>query len=63
MGTARNLGAGWWTALIRVVMPNIRTAIIGSSFLTATVVLGEFTIAVLLLDHRPRLGSLCNRGF
>jgi len=48
---ARNLGAGWWTALIRVVMPNIRTAIIGSSFLTATVVLGEFTIAVLLLKR------------
>ncbi len=48
---ARNLGAGWWTALIRVVMPNIRTAIIGSSFLTATVVLGEFTIAVLLLKQ------------
>lgn len=48
---ARNLGAGWWTALFRVVMPNIRSAIIGSSFLTATVVLGEFTIAVLLLKQ------------
>ncbi|MDH4119739.1 MAG: ABC transporter permease subunit [Acidimicrobiia bacterium] len=48
---ARNLGAGWWTALIRVVLPNIRASVIGSSFLTATVVLGEFTIAVLLLKQ------------
>jgi len=48
---ARNLGAGWWTALFRVVMPNVGSAIIGSSFLTATVVLGEFTIAVLLLKQ------------
>ena len=40
---SRSLGAGWGTTLRRVLIPNLRTAIISSSFLTATVVLGEFT--------------------
>ncbi len=48
---ARNLGAGWWQTLLLVVLPNIRGAVIGVSFLTATVVLGEFTIAALLLEN------------
>ncbi len=48
---SRNLGAGWWTTLGRVVVPNLGTALVGSAFLTATVVLGEFTIAALLLKE------------
>ena len=35
--------------LFRVVLPNIGTALSGATFLTITVVLGEFTIASLLL--------------
>jgi putative spermidine/putrescine transport system permease protein len=46
---SRSLGAGWGATLFRVLVPNLKAAIIGSSFLTATVVLGEFTIASLLL--------------
>lgn len=46
---ARGLGAGWWTTMFRVVVPNLRAALVASSFLTITVVLGEFTIAALLL--------------
>lgn len=46
---SRNLGAGWWQTLWRVVLPNLRAGVVGASFLTATVVLGEFTIASLLL--------------
>ena len=46
---SRSLGAGWGTTIWRVLIPNLRAAIIGSSVLTATVVLGEFTIASLLL--------------
>jgi putative spermidine/putrescine transport system permease protein len=46
---SRSLGAGWGATLFRVLVPNLKSAIIGSSFLTATVVLGEFTIASLLL--------------
>ena len=45
---SRSLGAGWGTTLRRVLLPNLRSSLISASFLTATVVLGEFTIAVTL---------------
>ncbi|MCU1503268.1 MAG: binding-protein-dependent transporter inner rane component [Ilumatobacteraceae bacterium] len=45
---SRSLGAGWTATLLRVLIPNLRVALISSSFLTATVVLGEFTLASLL---------------
>jgi putative spermidine/putrescine transport system permease protein len=45
---SRSLGAGWGTTLFRVLIPNLRVALLSSSFLTATVVLGEFTLASLL---------------
>ena len=48
---SRSLGAGWGTTLRRALIPNLRTAIISSSFLTAAVVLGEFTIASVLLKE------------
>ncbi len=46
---SRGLGAGLGTTIRLVVLPNIRTAVIGASFLTIAVVLGEYTIASLLL--------------
>jgi putative spermidine/putrescine transport system permease protein len=46
---SRSLGAGWGTTFRRALIPNLRTAIISSSFLTAAVVLGEFTVARVLL--------------
>ncbi|WNV88860.1 ABC transporter permease subunit [Umezawaea sp. Da 62-37] len=45
---ARSLGASWGTVLWRIVVPNIRTALIGASLLSVALVLGEFTIASLL---------------
>jgi putative spermidine/putrescine transport system permease protein len=48
---SRSLGAGWLTTLFRVLIPNLTSAIVGSAALTATVVLGEFTIASLLLKR------------
>ena len=48
---SRSLGAGWGTTLRRVLIPNLRTAIISSSFLTAAVVLGEYTMARILLKR------------
>ncbi len=51
---SRSLGAGWGTTLWRVLVPNLRTAIISASFLTAAVVVGEFTIAdTLLIETLP----------
>jgi putative spermidine/putrescine transport system permease protein len=46
---SRSLGATWATTFWRVLIPNLTTAIVSSAFLTATVVLGEFTIANNLL--------------
>jgi putative spermidine/putrescine transport system permease protein len=46
---ARNLGAGWGTVLGRIILPNIRTAVLGAAFLTLALVLGEVVIARILL--------------
>lgn len=44
---ARSLGAGWGTVMWRVILPNLRTAVLSASFLSVALVLGEFTIANL----------------
>jgi putative spermidine/putrescine transport system permease protein len=42
-----SLGAGWLTTLWRVVLPNLRTALLSAVVLTVALVLGEFTMASL----------------
>jgi putative spermidine/putrescine transport system permease protein len=44
---SQSLGASWRTTLLRVILPNIRTAALGGAFLTLAIVMGEFTIASL----------------
>ncbi|HXY80047.1 MAG TPA: ABC transporter permease subunit [Gaiellaceae bacterium] len=44
---SQSLGASWPTTLLRVVVPNIRTAALAGSFLALAIVMGEFTIASL----------------
>ena len=51
---AENLGAGWPTVLFRVILPNVRVAILSGAFLTFATVIGEFTMASLL--NRPAFG-------
>jgi putative spermidine/putrescine transport system permease protein len=46
---ARSLGASWFTVIFRVIVPNMRQAILNALLLTWALVLGEFTIAYLLL--------------
>lgn len=46
---SRSLGASTPRAIIESVIPNLRSALLATIFLTVTVVLGEFTIAALLL--------------
>ena len=46
---ARSLGASWFTVMMRVIVPNMRQAILNALLLTCSLVLGEFTIAFLLL--------------
>ena len=51
---AESLGARPIAVLWRVVLPNIRSAILSGAFLTTAIVLGEFTVASLL--DRPAFG-------
>ena len=44
---SRSLGGGWRTTLWRVIIPNLRTAILSATVLTIALVLGEFTMASL----------------
>jgi putative spermidine/putrescine transport system permease protein len=45
---ARSLGASWATVMVRIVLPNIRTAVVSASFISLALVLGEYTVASLL---------------
>lgn len=48
---SRSLGAGWNRTIWTVIAPNIRGSIATACFLAVTVVIGEFTIASLLLKN------------
>lgn len=43
------LGGGWIAVMWRVVLPNVRGAALAGAFLTIAIVMGEFTMASLLL--------------
>jgi putative spermidine/putrescine transport system permease protein len=45
---ARGLGAGWYRVIVSVVLPNIRTAVLGAAFLTLALVLGEVVISRIM---------------
>lgn len=52
---SRSLGGGLASTIMKVLVPNLRAALISASFLTAAVVIGEFTIAnTLLKETLPR---------
>lgn len=46
---AQSLGAGWVTVLFRVILPNIRVAIMSGAFLSFAIVIGEFILAQYLV--------------
>jgi putative spermidine/putrescine transport system permease protein len=45
---ARSLGAGWLTVMMRVIVPNMSTAILNACLLSVALVLGEYTLANLM---------------
>ncbi len=45
---AQSLGAGWGTILFRVILPNIRVAILSGAFLSFAIVMGEYILAQYL---------------
>ena len=44
----RSLGASWPRVIIQIIVPNIRSAILGAAVLAIALVLGEYTISSLL---------------
>jgi putative spermidine/putrescine transport system permease protein len=45
---AQSLGGSWGTILFRVILPNIRVAILSGAFLSFAIVMGEFVLASYL---------------
>jgi len=45
---SRSLGANWFYTVWKVVSPSVRTAVVGSLFMTLALSLGEFTLTSLL---------------
>jgi putative spermidine/putrescine transport system permease protein len=48
---AGSLGSGWVSTMWRVILPNMRTAVISATILVVALVLGEFTMASLDLKQ------------
>jgi putative spermidine/putrescine transport system permease protein len=46
---SRSLGASWPQTLVRVILPNVQTAVLGAMFLTIALCLGEVVLATFLL--------------
>lgn len=51
---AHSLGAGWFTIITRLILPNLRVALLSGAFLSLAIVVGEYTIASYLA--RPAFG-------
>ncbi|WP_227304363.1 ABC transporter permease [Acidisoma cellulosilyticum] len=47
----QSLGGGWGQIIFLVILPNLRTALVGAVLLIMTTVIGEFTFASVLLFH------------
>jgi putative spermidine/putrescine transport system permease protein len=45
----QSLGAGWGTILFRIILPNIRVAILSGAFLSFAIVIGEYILAQYLV--------------
>lgn len=53
---ARNLGASWATVVLRVILPNVRTAVLGAAFLTFAIAIGEYSLSVFLFPDERAFG-------
>jgi iron(III) transport system permease protein len=46
---ARSAGAGWWTAITRIVLPNVRPALLASFILMFISILNDYDPALFLV--------------
>jgi len=51
---AQSLGAGWVLIITRIILPNLRVALLSGAFLSLAIVIGEYTMASYLA--RPAFG-------
>lgn len=51
---ARGLGASWWLAMRRVVIPAARPGIVAGALLAAVTAVGEFVASIVLYTHGNR---------
>jgi len=54
---ARSLGAGWGDIILRVILPNLRVAVLSASLLTFAIAIGEYTLANFLFPDERAFGS------
>jgi putative spermidine/putrescine transport system permease protein len=60
---ARSLGAGWFTVIVRVILPNIRAGVLAAAFVSVALVLGEYVFASLLVfDTLPVVTALLGKS-
>ena len=45
---AQSLGASWWGIMFKVILPNMKVAVLSATFLTFAIVIGELTLANIL---------------
>ena len=51
---AQSLGAGWFTIIGRLIIPNVLGSVVSGAFMTFAIVIGEYVFAALL--NRPAFG-------
>lgn len=54
---ARSLGAGWFTTILRVILPNLRVAVLSAALLTFAIAIGEYALANFLFPDERAFGS------
>jgi putative spermidine/putrescine transport system permease protein len=54
---ARSLGAGWPVVILRVILPNLRVAVLSAALLTFAIAIGEFTFVNFLFPDERAFGS------
>ncbi|WP_293855171.1 ABC transporter permease [uncultured Alsobacter sp.] len=51
---AQSLGAGWFTIIGKLIIPNVLGSVVSGAFMTFAIVIGEYVFAALL--NRPAFG-------
>lgn len=56
----RSLGASWFTVITRIIVPNMRRAVLSAAVLAVALVLGEYTLAALFFYENLQVVVVLN---